>query len=210
MRFRLVRAALPLTLLALAACEKEAPNSGRVETPAAPAKPAARVEGTTPGELVPKFAVEGTAAGAKAPAFDSQAPGQVTVYCVGSTTCPYTNKYAEKLQQIEEGFAGKPVRFVWLYSNSTEPDADKTKWHAEKGLAGVFVIDRGAVAAKALGAARTPELVVTSADGTITYRGAIDDGSGDPKRAKVEYLRDAIDATLAGRPVTTTVTQPAG
>jgi hypothetical protein len=114
------------------------------------------------------------------------------------------------MKDIETAYTSKGVKFVWLYPNRSESDADKQAWHAEKGLAGNFVIDRDAAIAKALGVERTPELVVTSADGTITYRGAFDDGAGDPVRAKSEHLKDALEATLAGKPVAVSRTTPAG
>jgi len=168
-----------------------------------------RLDGTTPGDLVPAFVAAGTQSGAPA-TLDSHKPGAVTVYTIGSTSCPYTNKYAGKMGEVEAAYAPKGVKFVWLYSNRTESDADKTAWHAEKKLGGLFVIDKDAAIARALAAERTPEIVVTSADGTIVYRGAIDDGAGDPKRAKAQYLSDALDATLSGKEVTTPATTPAG
>ena len=210
MRHRLF--ALFLIAPALAACEKTEPvATTTVEETAGAEGPEEKVQldGTTPGDLIPMFTASGTTGG-KPAAVASQTPGAVTVYCVGSTTCPTTKQYAAKLREIETGYAPKGVQFVWLYSNRAESDEEKTAWHAEKGLAGVFVIDRDAAIAKALGAERTPELVLTAANGTITYRGAIDDGSGDPKRATIEYLRNALDATLAGKPVEVSVTVPDG
>ncbi|MCE9635251.1 MAG: redoxin family protein [Planctomycetes bacterium] len=168
-----------------------------------------QVEGTTPGDLIPAFTSKGSSGGV-ATTLASQAPGAVTVYCVGSTECPYTNKYAERLQEIEAAYTAKGTKFVWLYSNRTESDARKAEWHAEKKLGGLFVIDGDAAIARALGASRTPEIVVTDAKGTITYRGAVDDGGGDPKRAKIQYLTDAIDATLTGKAVENAATTPAG
>ena len=193
-----------------AARGSDAPGSAKAPvTATATATVTLKTVGTSPGKLVPKFTATGTTGGAAA-SLDSQAPGAVTVYCVGSTTCPYTNKYAAKLQSIESAYAGQAVTFVWLYPNRQESDAEKTAWHAEQKLGGLFVLDKDAAITKSLAAERTPEMVVTAADGTIAYRGAIDDGNGDPKRANVEYLRAAIDSTLAGQPVEVTETTPAG
>lgn len=214
---------LPALTLSLAACGAD-PAPSTVDDAAAPAAtpeaaPEATLEappqaappavGILPGELIPAFTAEGTAGDASR-SVASQEPGAVTVYCAGSTKCPITNAYAERMQQIESTYTEKGVQFIWIYPNRTETDDAKTAWHAEKDLAGTFVIDRDASIAKVLEIKRTPEIVVTAADGTITYRGAIDDGKGKPSRAEVPWLANALDATLAGEPVAVEKTVPAG
>ena len=56
---------------------------------------------------------------------------------------------------------------------------------------------------KATGVAVTPEVAVVNADGKIVYRGRIDNsfaGLGQSRRtATVHDLREALDATLAGK-----------
>lgn len=213
---------LPALAVSLSACGAEPDVEPTDEAPAAtepttdtaavdetPVETPAPKPGIDPGNLIPAFTAEGTA-GETARQVSSQAPGAVTVYVAGSTKCPITNAYSARMNEIEDAYAAKGVQFVWLYPNRTEADDEKAEWHADHDLAGTFVIDRDAKIAKILDIKRTPEIVLTSAEGTITYRGAIDDGKGDPGDAKVAWLANAIDATLAGKPVDVQKTVPAG
>jgi len=53
--------------------------------------------------------------------------------------------------------------------------------------------------ARAYGALRTPHVFLLDREGVLRYRGAIDDNYEDPAAVKHHYLRDALDAVLAGR-----------
>ena len=50
---------------------------------------------------------------------------------------------------------------------------------------------------RAWGAERTPEFYILDGNGTITYRGRLDDSPRDPNFATTSELSDAIDALLA-------------
>ncbi len=52
--------------------------------------------------------------------------------------------------------------------------------------------------AHALGAERTPEVFLFDRDRRLVYHGAIDD-SRDETAVHAQYLRDALEAVLAGR-----------
>lgn len=199
--FALVLLALP----ALAACGPSEP--GAPET--AVLDPAKAADGVFPGDRIVQFTVSGKEGG-KPVQLDSRNTGAPTVYCVTSVTCPTTKAYAAKLQTLEQTYTKKGVRFVWLYPNRGETDADKERCQTERGLAGVFSTDAGAAVAKVLEADHTPEMVFVRKDGLVAYRGAIDDGGGNPAGAKNDTLQDAIDAVLAGTPVRRNFVEPAG
>ena len=59
------------------------------------------------------------------------------------------------------------------------------------------------------GAQRTPEVFVLDADGRIAYHGAIDDAT-EPEAVTAHWLRDALEAVLAGEAPVTTETPPVG
>lgn len=208
------------TSAVLAACgdaDKKTDSGSAAATPpaatdgtaAAKTPEPAPAEGTLPGDRVPSFTVQGVSGG-KETTVPSSSPDAVTVYCVTSTSCPTTRAYADKLRTIESTYTPKGVRFVWLYPNRSESDADKATTHAERKLGGVLSYDKDAVVAKTLATDHTPEMVVVRKDGVIAYRGAVDDGGGDPKRAKANPLTDALDAVLAGKAVAVTTVPPAG
>ncbi len=63
--------------------------------------------------------------------------------------------------------------------------------------------------ARALGAERTPEAYVFDADRRLVYRGAVDDNR-DEADVTQHYLRDAIEAALAGETPPVPDTPPVG
>jgi thiol-disulfide isomerase/thioredoxin len=108
-----------------------------------------------------------------------------------NTTCPLCLKYVPTWQKLEQDYASKSVAF--LFVNPTDESA-------KSPFAGKYVCD--AKMASHFGAETTTDVFVLDARRTIVYRGAVDDQYGigyatdAPKR---EYLRNAIDALLAGK-----------
>lgn len=185
--------------------------AAKAPAPAAPSSGAA--VGNKPGNRIPPFAATARTFSGDAiaeAALDSQKTDGVVVWMVSSSTCPYTIKYAPRVAELEKSYAAKGVRFVHVYPNRTESVESKRKFHKDKGFRGAWVEDQDAAIAKLLGAKKTPEIYLTAADGTIAYRGAIDDSGGDYVAAEKHYLTDALDAVLAGKPVEVRETEPAG
>jgi len=63
--------------------------------------------------------------------------------------------------------------------------------------------------ARAWDASVTPDVFVLDRAGRLAYRGAPDGDDGDPSLAAA-WLRDALDAVLAGEPVAQPQTRPVG
>jgi thioredoxin-related protein len=63
------------------------------------------------------------------------------------------------------------------------------------------VVDETSDVARAFGARRTPEAFLFDAKGLLIYHGGIDDNAFDADEATKNYLKDAIDALLAGHEV---------
>src|SRR6185295_3031029 len=112
--------------------------------------------------------------------------------------------YAERLAALCEAYGAKGVDFVFLYPNKSESAADKRKFHKEKKLGGAFLNDVDAAIAKKLAAKRTGEALVCDKEGKVLYRGGIDDKLDEPAKVRVKYLAQALDETLAGKPVSVT------
>lgn len=212
----------PVETPAPATREPETPPPVVVEEPAAPpapavepapnAEPAKPMIGSLPGDLVPEFkaSVRRTGKGAtREETLDSRAAKGATVYVVQSVACPFCNDYAERLKKLEAKYAAKGVDFVHLYPMRAETDADKIAWHATQAFAGGQVLDADAKISKALTADHTPTVYVVGAAGVIAYRGAVDDDATGDDVTK-QYIADALDAVLAGKPVETPSTDPPG
>jgi hypothetical protein len=76
-------------------------------------------------------------------------------------------------------------------------------------LAGPFLRDAEQSAAQAYGATATPEVFVIDRRGVVRYHGAPDADHDDPAQ-NAAWVREALDAVLAGRDVARPATSPAG
>jgi len=126
--------------------------------------------------------------------------GAVVVFL--SAQCPVVKLYKERINKIAADYQAKGINFVGVNSNSTE-SLEWVKSHAEENYKFPVLIDKGNVLADQLSASVTPEVFYFDAKNALLYRGAIDDNrKGDSITAN--YLRDAFDATLAGKKVSKT------
>ncbi len=121
--------------------------------------------------------------------------------------CPYVVHVKEELAKLGKDYAAKPVGIVAISANDADkyPDdaPDKLKEMAkELGFTFPFCHDETQAVAKAYTAACTPDLFLFDANRKLAYRGQLDDsrpGNGKPVTGR--DLRAAIDALLAGKPV---------
>ena len=94
----------------------------------------------------------------------------------------------------------------------TPEQAEKvaTKWKTHESA---LLLDPEGKAGRAYGAKNTPNMVVISPEGKIVYQGAID-SKATPNPADIpsstNYVKVALDESLAGKPVTTANTRPYG
>ena len=123
-----------------------------------------------------------------------------TVLIFIATRCPVSNGYNARMEKLAEDYAARGVNVVGINANSTEP-IEEVKQHAkEKGLTFTILKDKGNVIADRFDAQVTPEAYLLDAAGKLVYHGPIDN-SRNPENVTSNYLRDAIEAVLAGKPV---------
>jgi hypothetical protein len=79
----------------------------------------------------------------------------------------------------------------------------------EGGWPHPFLHDASQRVARAYGAQRTPDVFVFDGELRLRYRGAPDDDYDDPSR-DAHWLREALDALLAGEPPARHETEPVG
>jgi thiol-disulfide isomerase/thioredoxin len=128
--------------------------------------------------------------------------------------CPYVLAWLDRLTAIAEDYADKRVAFAAINSN------DPAKYPAdsfegmqelakERGLPFPYLHDETQEVATAYGAERTPEIFVFDSDLKLRYHGAPDDNY-DETQSSVPYLRNALDAVLAGQRPPVDETPPVG
>ncbi|MFL6331707.1 MAG: thioredoxin family protein [Pyrinomonadaceae bacterium] len=123
-----------------------------------------------------------------------------TVILFIATRCPVSNGYNERMAKLAADYRAKGVNVIGINSNSTEPAAEVKSHAAEKGLSFSILKDTGNVVADRFDAQYTPEAFLLDASGKLVYHGRIDN-SRNADGVTTNDLRDAIDATLAGKPV---------
>jgi peroxiredoxin len=184
------------------------------------------------GLVRPSYAPAAAKVGAAAPPFTVTATGgqavslavhrgKVVVLEWTNHDCPYVVKHYStgNMQALQKEATGEGV--VWLTIISSAPG---TQGHVSAGTADeltatrkasptAVLLDPTGVVGKAYGATNTPHMYVVDKAGTLVYAGAIDDRPTS-RRSDVQgahnYVREALQAVAAGRPVKTPVTRAYG
>ena len=145
----------------------------------------------------------------KAHSLDSVKGKNGTVLIFISAQCPMVRAYNERIEKLAQDYRSKGVNVVGINSNATE-SADDIKRHInDYKFSFVVLRDAGNKIADMLGAERTPEVYFLDASNKLVYHGRIDNHR-DVTLVQANDLRDAIDATLAGKPVVKTETAAFG
>ncbi|QDV74220.1 thioredoxin family protein [Botrimarina mediterranea] len=125
--------------------------------------------------------------------------------------CPVAKAYEDRLVQLQKDYAKKGVEIVAINVNNLEADKlpAMKKRAKEKGFKFAYLYDPSQEIAREYGATVTPHVFLLDGDRNVAYIGAIDDNMKADK-AEQHYLRDALDAVLAGKAPETASTPPAG
>jgi peroxiredoxin len=146
--------------------------------------------------------------------------GQIVVLESYNSDCPFChNQYANgATQDLQKELAAKGV--VWLIVNSVNPGnfshrtpaQAREEWASEKIAATAWLDDSSGAIGHLYGMKTTPHTFVIDKNGVLVYDGAMDDKPDpqhDPRTAR-NYVREAVDARLAGKPVAVSQTKPYG
>jgi peroxiredoxin len=123
--------------------------------------------------------------------------------------CPYVKHLEKSLGTLGADYAGKPLAIVAISSNDVtthpadSPDGLKAQAQAN-GFVFPYLFDESQNVAHAYRAACTPDFFLFDKEFKLVYRGQYDGsrpGNGVPVTG--DDLRAAIDAVLAGKPVST-------
>ena len=154
--------------------------------------------GVAIGAVVPDFALPD--ADGKEHSLASLKGSKGTVLIFVATQCPISNAYNARMQKLAEDYRARGVNVVGINSNSTEPAAEVKQHAADKGLSFTLLKDAGNQIADRFDAQVTPEAYLLDASGKLVYHGRIDNSRNGDSITNTE-LRDAMEATLAGKPV---------
>ena len=125
--------------------------------------------------------------------------------------CPVTQAYEERLVALQKEYGPKGVQVVAVNVNTIPPDRlDKMKERAEeKGFNFPYLYDKSQKMGHDYDAAVTPHAFVVGKEGKLVYIGAVNDNI-NAKKVKEHYVRDTLDAVLAGKEPPKTKTKAFG
>jgi len=151
----------------------------------------------------------------------SQYKGKYVVLEWANQGCPYDQKHylSGSMESLQKKWTGKGV--VWLSVISSAPGQQGYVSPAEendylkkmKAAPTAAILDPKGTIGRLYGAKTTPHMFVIDPTGKLIYQGAIDDKpSPDPDTLKGahNYLEDALNSSMAGKPVPTESTRAYG
>jgi peroxiredoxin len=119
--------------------------------------------------------------------------------------CPFAKAWEERIVELGNGYAKKGVGVILI--NANDPAKYEEDGFAEmqtraksRGLQVPYVVDETSAVAREFGASVTPEAFLFDKAGKLVYHGAIDDNHKQPDKVQKRYLKDALDAVIAGKP----------
>ncbi len=135
--------------------------------------------------------------------------------------CPYVKRHYRtgNMPDLQKEYTDRDV--VWLSVVSSAPgtqgyyEADDMNVHNERmgGLQTTILLDPEGDVGRQYGAKTTPHMYIIDPDGTLIYKGGIDDrprASDDKTRDAKNYVRLALEEALSGKAVTTETSRPYG
>jgi peroxiredoxin len=135
--------------------------------------------------------------------------------------CPFVKKHygPSNMQDLQKKYTSKGVVWLSICSSATgkQGHLDASGWNQaikEKKISSTAVlIDDDGTVGKTYGAKTTPHMFIIAPDGKLIYQGAIDSikspNSNDISSA-TNYVAEALDAHMAGKPVPNPITKPYG
>src|SRR6266850_5709307 len=178
------------------------------------------------------FAADSPQVGSAAPDFSvtdskgktqslSQYKGKYVVLEWFNPECPFVKKHygGDNMQKLQAEYTGKGVVWLTIDSNAPGTEGNITPEQAQKIMAQwktkqtALVLDPESKIAKLYGAKNTPNMVIINPEGKIVYEGAID-SKATPNPADIpvstNYVKAALDESLAGKPISKPTTRPYG
>jgi peroxiredoxin len=125
--------------------------------------------------------------------------------------CPVAQAYQDRLIALQNDYKNKGIQLIAVNVNNIPDDRlDKMKERAEsKGFNFPYLYDSSQKIGRDYGAKTTPHIFILDKDRRLVYMGSVDDNM-KADEVKKHFVRDALDALLAGGKPPETVTKHFG
>ena len=115
--------------------------------------------------------------------------------------CPVAQAYVGRINQFAADYKEKPVGLLAVSVNQGKGEGlpAMKKFAQEHDLKFTYAWDESQKTGKAYGATVTPHVFVLDEDRKVVYMGAWDDNWQSAEGVEDAYVRNAVDAVLAGK-----------
>jgi peroxiredoxin len=161
------------------------------------------------GDPAPEFELPDTDGATASPDGSS-----ATVIVFTCNHCPYALAWHDRIAQVARDYGERGVRFLAINPNdSARYPRDSIEAMRERvgreDWPMPYLRDESQQVARLYGAKTTPDVFVLDSERRVRYRGAPDSDHDDPGQ-NASWLRDALDAILAGTEPARAQTRPVG
>lgn len=168
-------------------------------------------------EVIPNFSLT-NAVNKKPIALNDLNNANLVVIIFTSNYCPYSKLYEERIKNLASQYSGDNVKFLLINPNDPEKSSkdainNMASRAKTKNFPFPYLADKNQKVAKVFNASKTPEAFLLKNNGNkyrVVYEGAIDDNPQVPEDVREHYLKEAIEASINGRPVPVKKTKPTG
>jgi len=179
------------------------------------AAPPARAEGIAIGDAAPKADIAMKNVDGKDVTLAGIQGAKGTLVVFTCNHCPWAKAWETRIVDLGNTYRKRGIGVVAINSNDPtayEEDAFEVmqKRAKERKMGYPYVVDATSDVARAFGASHTPEAYLFDKSGKLVYHGAVDDNAKEPGKVRSRWLRDALDAVVAGKPVPMAETKAMG
>lgn len=134
--------------------------------------------------------------------------GQTIVINFWSSECPWSKRADEEVAELMKVW-GSRVTWLFIAPNANEALSELKEVAKRRNLPRVLH-DPERQITELFGAETTPHIFVLDPDGILRYQGAYDDVTFRQRTPTRNYLKDAVEAVLAGEAPTPDTVHPYG
>ena len=158
----------------------------------------------SPGDPAPSFSLPGV--DGKTHSLTDFAGSRFLLVVFWCNHCPYVQAWESRMVDIGREYGPKGVATVLINSNDDRAYPDDrfeamVRRANEHQYPFPYLRDASQSVGHAYGALVTPHPMLFGPDRKLLFQGRIDDNPDHPDQVKTRYLRSALDAALAGRPI---------
>ncbi len=118
--------------------------------------------------------------------------------------CPYVQAYEDRMMDIQKDYGAQGAQVITINSNDAVKYPDDNfeamkKRAKERNFNFPYLRDDSQDVARAYSATHTPHIFLFDEFRNLRYTGKIDDDWKEPGNVKRRFLREALDAVLAGK-----------